>query len=95
MTKIIDFSDPTKVIETESPMQTLPEPPGKANMIEWLENLLSEVRANKVEGVFCCWTYTDEPEVSSGIRVGLQGMTLLGRVSHLTHRMMNDLDIQQ
>ena len=88
MSNIIDFSNPANKIEAEA----LPEPPGKAHILEWLELLLSEVKANKVAGVFCCWTYTDEAEVSSGFRGGAQGMTLLGRVTQLSHRMMNDLD---
>ena len=90
MSNVIDFNNPDK----KPPTLELSEPPGKPQMIEWLEQLLAEVKENKVEGVFCCWTYTDEAEVSSGFRAGMQGMTLLGRVTQLSHRMMNDLDTQ-
>lgn len=92
MSKIIDFNDRSKITIVEDTENTLPEPAGKVHMIKYLEELLGQVKENKVDAVFCCWIFSNEPGFSQSFRAGSQNYVLLGRIESFKWRMIRDME---
>lgn len=65
------------------------EPVGKAEMIKCLEDLLTLVRNNEIDGLIAAVTYVDGATGST--RAGAQGTGLLGRLEYVKGRLLRDL----
>lgn len=78
-----------KVVEFKKELQ--PEPLHKEMMIEFLEDLLKEVRNNEVRGLFVGYTYTNEPGAIGGCRYGDQDLLLVGCIERLKHHLISGM----
>lgn len=89
MSKVIDFNDRSKLTLVD---KELPEPAGKEHMVKYLEELLDQVKSNKIDAVFCCWSFNQEDGVTQGFRAGTQSYSLLGRIESFKWRMIRDIE---
>lgn len=80
-----------KVVEFQK-KDVVPEPPiGKDQMIEYLEELLQDVRENKVKAMICVQSFATEEGVTQGFRAGDQDMSLVGRLEYMKHRLLREI----
>lgn len=92
MSKVIDFNDRSKVTIAED---KLPPVPTRDAMVKYLEELLAQVKEDKIDAVFCCWTFNQQDGVSQGFRAGAQSYSLLGRIESFKWRMIRDLETDE